>query len=57
MIIRLNELKAWMIIHLGKNPRNGGTPPRERMPTINEATIIGVRSRAGVEDRIDEIEA
>lgn len=26
----------WIIIHLGKNPKNGGKPPKDRKLIINE---------------------
>lgn len=37
-IIDLNEEASWITIHLGKNPINGGTPPKDK-------TIMSRRGR------------
>jgi len=39
---------AWIIIHFGRNPRNGGSPPRDRsdvniMNFISAASLFVIR--------------
>lgn len=42
MKITLCSVKIWITIHLGKNPRKGGSPPRERRNRITENFNQGV---------------
>lgn len=32
-----------MVIHLGRNPKNGGSPPRERKLKINPIFKVGLK--------------
>lgn len=34
----LTDEKDWITIHLGKNPKNGGIPPSDRIPSTSEST-------------------
>jgi hypothetical protein len=36
-------IMAWITIHFGKNPRNGGSPPRDRSD-VNSMNFINVIS-------------
>lgn len=38
-IIMLFVINTWIVIHLGKNPRNGGSPPRDKKLRINKIFI------------------
>lgn len=38
----LIDLNDWMINHLGKNPKNGGSPPSDNKDLINKNFKVGL---------------
>lgn len=38
----LFSIRAWTVNHLGRNPKKGGNPPREKKFKIRANLVIGV---------------
>lgn len=54
--VRLKSLSCWITSHLGKKPRNGGIPPKDKTENISENAIIVLIEEIEFKDEIEEDE-
>lgn len=49
-------VNSWIIIHFGKNPVNGGRPPRDKRVIRDEIAIMGALFQVRDRDRVEVVE-